>query len=146
MQFFALVSAEGNDKELGPTRGPTVVSPTTLGIGPWSQVRLPDNIKPSHYNIILFIDLTKPHFNGTVSISINISNTTSYVLLHTSNMNVTLVEVKKESGGKSSSCNLHVSIINWEFKHLRGLQRDWWISNDVDYTSNVEGSLSLALW
>lgn len=97
------VSKEGKDKEQGPTRGPTrgptlVVRPTTLGTGPWSQVRLPANIKPSHYNIILSIDLTKPNFNGTVSIWIKISIITSYILLHTSNMNVTLVEVKKESG------------------------------------------------
>lgn len=83
--------------------------PTTLGTGPWSQVRLPDNIKPSHYDIILSIDLTKPHFNGTVSIWIKISITTPYILLHISNMNVTLVEVKKESGGESGSGNLHVS-------------------------------------
>ncbi|KAK2565369.1 Glutamyl aminopeptidase [Acropora cervicornis] len=108
------VSKEGKDKEQGPTRGPTrgptlVVRPTTLGTGPWSQVRLPDNIKPSHYNIILSIDLTKPNFNGTVSIWIKISIITSYILLHTSNMNVTLVEVKKESGGESGSGNLLVS-------------------------------------
>lgn len=111
MLFFALVSKEGKDKEQGPSRGPTrgptlVVRPTTLGTGPWSQVRLPANIKPSHYNIILSIDLTKPNFNGTVSIWIKISIITSYILLHTSNMNVTLVEVKKESGGESSSGNL----------------------------------------
>ncbi|XP_068743782.1 glutamyl aminopeptidase-like [Montipora capricornis] len=89
------------EKEVGPTPvGPTPVGSTTAvdTTGPWLEARLPNQIQPSHYNITLHIDLTKPGFNGTVHIWINVSSPTHFILLHTRNMNFTRVEVQKEYG------------------------------------------------
>ena len=80
--------------------GPTPFGPTTPGIGPWRQIRLPENVKPYHYDLSLHTDVTKPSFNGNVSIWINISSDTRYLLLHATHMNLTRAEVRKVSGGE----------------------------------------------
>ena len=64
--LFSPVVDKEKEKEVGPTPvvGPTHVGPTTAvdTTGPWLKARLPGEIQPSHYNITLHIDLTKPGF------------------------------------------------------------------------------------
>ena len=86
-------------KEEGEEASPTPVGPTTPGPEPWWQIRLPDDVKPYHYDITLHIDLKKPHFKGTVKIWVDVLSSTPYILLHAVNMNISRVEVQKLSGG-----------------------------------------------
>ena len=86
-----------------PTPGtePQSTGPPTAGTEPWWQIRLPVYIRPEHYDLILYIDLSKPNFNGKVDILTNVSKSTPYILLHSRNLNFTTVKVQKESGGRS---------------------------------------------
>lgn len=102
--FLLSADKEGEEKEIGPTS----VGPTTPGAEPWWQIRLPDNVKPYHYDLTLHIDLTKPHFSGTVQIWINVSSPTPYILLHARYMNFTKVELQTFSGGKSKDSDCHL--------------------------------------
>ena len=114
--YFSPVVDKEKEKEVGPTPvvGPTHVGPTTAvdTTGPWLKARLPGEIQPSHYNITLHIDLTKPGFNGTVHIWISVSSPTHFILLHTRNMNFTRVEVRKEYGGKPLINNIHTHLLD----------------------------------
>ena len=68
----------------------------------WWNVRLPDNIVPDHYDVVLSIDLKKLVFFGDVSILVNVTKPTENVLVHVNKMNITqspTVE-KASSGGK----------------------------------------------
>ena len=68
----------------------------------WWNVRLPDNIVPDHYDVVLYIDLKKLVFFGDVSILVNVTKPTENVLVHVNKMNITqspTVE-KASSGGK----------------------------------------------
>ncbi|KAM7449822.1 hypothetical protein ABFA07_002475 [Porites harrisoni] len=82
-------------EEVSPTQS---TGPTTPGTEPWWQIRLPVYIRPKHYDLILYIDLSKPNFTGKVDILTNVSKSTPYILLHSRNLNFTTVKVQKKSG------------------------------------------------
>lgn len=65
----------------------------------WWNVRLPKNIVPDHYDVLLYIDLGKSEFFGNVEIRVNVSSSTENVLVHVNKMNITSAFVEKASGG-----------------------------------------------
>ena len=93
------------------TRFPT--TPVSLPHPSPDYIRLPENVKPYHYDLTLYIDLSEPHFKGAVDIWIHVSSSTPYILLHTRSMNFTRIEVRKVSGGESKSFDCyHLLVIN----------------------------------
>lgn len=92
------------DENIEGTPGPLAVTtatpgPTTPGSEVWWNVRLPKNIVPEHYDVLLYIDLKKSEFFGNVAIRVNVSSATENVLVHVNKMNITSASVKKASGG-----------------------------------------------
>lgn len=73
--------------------------PTVPGTEAWWKVRLPDNIVPVHYDVLLYIDLKKLVFYGNVEILVNVSSSTENVLVHVNKMNITSAAVKQATGG-----------------------------------------------
>lgn len=69
----------------------TTPRPTTptLGPEPWYQVRLPSNILPLHYDLYLHPNLTTETFKGNVSVLVEVTEPTEYVLIHINEMTVT---------------------------------------------------------
>ena len=88
-------------KEVGEsTPAPTTTTtpgPTTPGTEVWWNVRLPDNIVPDHYDVVLYIDLKKLVFFGNVSILVNVTKPTENVLVHVNKMNITSAKVEMAS-------------------------------------------------
>ncbi|XP_068711712.1 glutamyl aminopeptidase-like [Montipora foliosa] len=81
-----------------PTSTP---GPTTAGTEVWWNVRLPNNIVPDHYDVLLSIDLENSKFSGEVDILVNVTEPTENVLVHVNKMNVSsALVVKASSGGK----------------------------------------------
>jgi len=80
----------------------TTVIPTTEPTGPepWYKIRLPQNIRPIHYNFYLDPYLEKNTFQGSVSILIEVTGTSDYmsfILIHINEMNVTRAKVYKRA-------------------------------------------------
>lgn len=97
-------SSKPPDKNIEGTPGPLAVTtaapgPTTPGSEVWWNVRLPNNIVPEHYDVLLYIDLKKSEFFGNVAIRVNVSSSTENVLVHVNKMNITSASVEKASGG-----------------------------------------------
>ena len=78
---------------------PTTVAPTEpTGPEPWYKVRLPQNIRPIHYDFYLDPALEKNTFQGNVHILIDVTKKSeymSYILIHINDMNVTQAKVYK---------------------------------------------------
>ena len=96
--YFVNTHLADKKEEVSPTQS---IGPTTPGTEPWWQIRLPVYIRPKHYNLKLYIDLSKPNFRGKVDILTNVSKSTPYILLHSRDLNFTTVKVQKKSGGRS---------------------------------------------
>ena len=67
--------------------------PTVEPGQPWSDIRLPDSIVPSFYNLELRVDLQKFVFSGMVEIDVLCKSATYYVILHVNGLRVTRSEV-----------------------------------------------------
>jgi hypothetical protein len=63
---------------------------------PWTNHRLPHNLIPDHYDLQLFPDFYNDHsvFYGNVSIRLNVTIATNFVLVHIKDMNITRTELK----------------------------------------------------
>lgn len=84
----------------------TVVTPTEkTGPEPWYKIRLPENIRPLHYDFYLDPYLEQNTFQGNVTILIEVtaaSEFMSYILIHINGMNVTRAKVYKQSADTKS--------------------------------------------
>ncbi|XP_073322847.1 glutamyl aminopeptidase [Pagrus major] len=63
-----------------PGRGPC--EPTTDSSGDWKNFRLPDYVKPVHYNLHLEPDMDKDTYGGTVDVHVEVSKPTHHLWLH----------------------------------------------------------------
>jgi aminopeptidase 2 len=50
--------------------------------------RLPTNVKPTHYDLVVRTDLEGLTFQGVVKISLDVKEETSQIVLNTSNMDL----------------------------------------------------------
>lgn len=100
---MSIIFADKDEKSNGETGLLAVTTaapgPTTPGSEVWWNVRLPDNIVPKHYDVLLYIDLKKSEFFGSVAIQVKVSSSTENVLVHVNKMNITSASVEKASGG-----------------------------------------------
>lgn len=109
-------SASVASKDVAPTKlaeSTTVVSPThhkptdLTEMKPWHKIRLPQNIRPIHYDFYLDPYLEQNTFQGNVTILAEVtakSEFMSYILIHINDMNVTEAKVYKHlSDAKSDT-------------------------------------------
>lgn len=103
------------------TEGPTSsVSPTEpTGPEPWYQVRLPQNIRPIHYDFYLDPYLEQNTFQGKVSVLIKVtekSDFMSYILIHIKDMTVKDAKVYKPAKPNTATPGDEVPLKKtWEY-------------------------------
>lgn len=56
---------------------------------PWMTLRLPSNVVPDHYKLMLFPKVEGTTFTGRVSITVNITKTTKHILVHIRDLAIT---------------------------------------------------------
>lgn len=92
---------------LPPTAGPSDLPPQDQVVCPasedesgnWKHFRLPDTINPIHYDLEVKPVLEQDTYTGTVTISINVSQSTHHLWLHLRETWITrLPELRKPSG------------------------------------------------
>ncbi len=67
---------------------------------PWKDIRLPKSVIPINYDIFMHPNLTTFHFSGTVNIELKILQSTSFVVLHLKNINISSPEMKFSQSSK----------------------------------------------
>ena len=55
---------------------------------PWKSVRLPEDIAPTHYDVILNVNMETFAVSGSVNITCMVKNETSYILIHAKHMEI----------------------------------------------------------
>ncbi|KAG8456356.1 hypothetical protein GDO86_002220 [Hymenochirus boettgeri] len=61
---------------------------------PWAKSRLPNSIKPVHYNITLHPNMTSMTFTGVVQVRLNITANSKNIILHSSGLQITNASVR----------------------------------------------------
>lgn len=70
---------------------------TTDSSFPW-KLRLPDTVKPVHYNLLIHLNLTFLNFTGSVQIQLEVLQDTKYILLHSKNLHISRAVVLQSRG------------------------------------------------
>ncbi|KAJ3286503.1 hypothetical protein HK104_008993, partial [Borealophlyctis nickersoniae] len=78
---FVIIVRSGSDSGPAPVPSEPIASN-------WTDVRLPHWIKPTRYDLDLHVDVEGATFEGTVQISLQILNTTSFVAFHSVGLTV----------------------------------------------------------
>ncbi|NXA39983.1 AMPE aminopeptidase, partial [Eudromia elegans] len=97
----------------GDTEQPTVSPPADLGAcppkddntGEWRHFRLPTYIKPVHYDLEVKPEMELDIYTGTVSISIALEKSTSYLWLHLRETKITEMPTLRKSSGEQIALN-----------------------------------------
>lgn len=78
-----------------PKPAKTTMAPTsTVPKQPWDSIRLPSDIRPTHYSMLIKTDLKNLRFTGNSNISINVDNSTKVILFHINQVKIDGAEVQ----------------------------------------------------
>lgn len=71
------------------------------GSMPWENVRLPDSVTPSHYDVNLNVNLETFQVTGNVNVTCTVNSETKYILIHAKDMSIgqSIVQAQSEVGG-----------------------------------------------
>ncbi|KFV75904.1 Glutamyl aminopeptidase, partial [Struthio camelus australis] len=102
-------SQQSSEDREQPTVPPSVdlgaCPPKNDDTGEWRHFRLPTYIKPVHYDLEVKPEMELDTYTGTVSISIALEKSTSYLWLHLRETKITEVPTLKKSSGQQIALN-----------------------------------------
>ncbi|XP_029428704.1 leucyl-cystinyl aminopeptidase [Rhinatrema bivittatum] len=73
---------------------------------PWANNRLPRNIMPVRYDLVLHPNLTTKSFTGSVQIMLNVTQESKNIILHSSGLNITSVTL-------TSAAKIEVDVLEY---------------------------------
>ncbi|XP_014663086.1 PREDICTED: aminopeptidase N-like isoform X2 [Priapulus caudatus] len=100
---------------------------------PWRSTRLPRTIRPSQYDIHLQINLTEFHVNASVSIVMQVSEPTEYIILHSNNLTITSYYLKSHKTLRKIAITKLLFYKRWNLVAFR-LQRALYANEELDLT------------
>ncbi|CAJ0920566.1 unnamed protein product, partial [Mesorhabditis belari] len=82
---------------------------------PWDELRLPNDIRPDHYNISIHPDIDAGRLSGQVAIDLRVENETSVIVLHAHRLNLSSFYINvnnRKVNAEHSECDV---LQQWAF-------------------------------
>ncbi|MGH0162220.1 UNVERIFIED_CONTAM: hypothetical protein FKN15_042193 [Acipenser sinensis] len=111
---------------------------------PWNKVRLPDKIVPVHYDLRIHPNLTSLNFTGTVKIEVLVKEETSFVILHSKDLEITGATIIPEEDLETDSLGKNVSVLEYPSHEQIALQAAEPLAAHRKYRLCIEFRASLA--
>ncbi|XP_064152815.1 endoplasmic reticulum aminopeptidase 2-like isoform X1 [Anguilla rostrata] len=78
---------------------------------PWDRLRLPTNVVPKHYDLSIHPNLTNLNFTGSVRISVDVEQDTSYIVLHSKGLDITTATILVEDDRKPKDKEQNLTVL-----------------------------------
>lgn len=112
---------------------------------PWNRIRLPSIVRPSQYYIRLQINLTDFYFNGSVSIVLQASQPTNYIIMHSNNLTISEYKIKSHKTLRMIEIEKMLVYKKWQmiaFKLKRTLYTNEELELSIKYNSPLYEKLT----
>ncbi|XP_061115379.1 endoplasmic reticulum aminopeptidase 2-like [Conger conger] len=111
---------------------------------PWNQLRLPNNVVPKHYDLSIHPNLRTLNFTGTVRISVDVKQDTSYIVLHSKGLDITKAKILGEDDGKPVDKEQNLTVLEHLEQEQIALLLPYQLQEGRKYQLHIEFQASLA--
>nr|XP_033770421.1 leucyl-cystinyl aminopeptidase isoform X2 [Geotrypetes seraphini] len=116
---------------------------TVEPVFPWAQHRLPNSIRPLHYDLFLHPNLTTGIFTGFVQIMLNVTQESKSIILHSLGLNITNVNLISAAKNQIKITFLeHKPFAQIAVVPSEPLSRTQTYNLSMEYSSNLSDSYS----
>uniref|UniRef100_A0A8C8SF67 Leucyl-cystinyl aminopeptidase n=1 Tax=Pelusios castaneus TaxID=367368 RepID=A0A8C8SF67_9SAUR len=109
-------------------------------IFPWAKIRLPSNVVPLHYELVLQPNLTTTEFAGFVQITVKVIQVTRNIVLHSSRLNITKATLTSAGGRRAKP----VEILEYPMHDQIAVVAPDKLSVGQNYTLTIDYSSNLS--
>lgn len=106
---------------------------------PW-KLRLPESVKPIHYNLLIHPNLTFLNFTGSVQIQLDVQQDTELILLHSKNLHISKAAVVLSDNARhlyvyESEPFEQIALFSQDFTFRKGIH-----VIQLDFSANLSNS------
>lgn len=131
-----LANASASKSSLNQTANSTELHTKNGELYPWSDIRLPEHVRPIHYELFMHPNLTTFQNKGTVEILINALDNVNFIVLHVKELNLTDFYLTKAS---YNQIRIRRHLIYEPFEQLY-IELDEYLERGHNYTLKIDFS------